>query len=133
MTPIQPYFLRAIYSWIVDNGCTPYILVDTSYNGVVVPTQYIENNKIVLNLSPNSVHNLSFNNEWVMFSARFSGSAWDIEIPVPAISAIYAKENGQGMVFDQNKEKVHQSQSPPARTESKKNWRSAKPSLKIVK
>ncbi len=129
MTPIRPYLLRTIYDWIVDNNCTPYILVDTNQNGVIVPEQYIENNQITLNLSPGSIRDLSFDNDWVMFNARFSGAAWDIEVPMSAVNAIYAKENGQGMVFDKNQEEAPQ---PPAQ-KILKTKKPSKPSLKIVK
>ncbi len=131
MTPIRPYLLRAVYDWIVDNNYTPYILVDTRQDGVVVPTQHIENNKIILNLSPGSVRNLSFENDWVMFNARFSGVARDIEVPISAVNAIYAKENGQGMVFDQNQEEAIQPE--PATQNPPKKKPPSKPSLKIVK
>ncbi len=128
MTPIRPYLLRAVYDWIVDNNYTPYILVDTRQNGVIVPEQYIENNQITLNLSPGSVRGLSFENDWVMFNARFSGVAWNIEFPISAVNAIYAKENGQGMVFDQNQDETPR---PTNQTSLKKQ--PSKPSLKIVK
>ncbi len=129
MTPIRPYLLRAVYYWVVDNGYTPYILVDTHQDGVVVPTEHIENNKIILNLSPSSVRDLSFENDWIMFNARFSGTAWNIEVPMSAVNAIYAKENGQGMVFDQNQEEIPQ--TPIQKSPKKKQ--PSKPSLKIVK
>ena len=129
MTPIRPYLLQAVYSWVLDNGNTPYILVDTRHEGIVVPAEYIENHQIILNLSPNSVRDLSFENGWVMFNARFSGAVWHIEVPISAVNAIYAKENGQGMVFDQHQEETPQ---PPAQNNLKKKQPS-KPSLKIVK
>ena len=88
------------------------------------------NNQITLNLSPGSVRDLSFENDWVMFNARFSGAAWNIELPISAVNAIYAKENGQGMVFDQNQEKTPQ----PTNTNQKSHKKQpSKPSLKIVK
>jgi stringent starvation protein B len=38
-------------------------------------------------------------NDAVMFNARFSGQPMTITVPVNAILAIYARENGQGMLF----------------------------------
>ena len=99
MTSTRPYLLRAIYDWIVDNGMTPHILVDTSVSEVEVPEQHIENNKIVLNINPSAVQDLEIGNEYLSFSARFSGKAEYILSPVNAVLAIYAKENAQGMMF----------------------------------
>ena len=99
MTSSRPYLIRAIYEWIVDNTKTPYLLVDAAYRGVVVPEAYIENDRIILNISPAAAHNISMSDEDVSFSARFKGQAMNVFIPVMAVLAIYAKENGQGMMF----------------------------------
>jgi len=100
LTPSQPYLLRAIYEWIVDNELTPYLLVDASNDDVHVPRQYVENGKIVLNIAPRAVSNLVLNNDAVQFNARFAGKPMDVSLPTYAVLAIYAKENGQGMVFN---------------------------------
>lgn len=99
MTSTRPYLLRALYDWIVDNNCTPYVMVNTEFTQVEVPREFIENGKIVLNISPQAVQGLSLENEWVNFSARFSGRSLPILFPVKAVLAIYAKENGKGMFF----------------------------------
>ena len=91
--------IRAIYEWIVDNGYTPHLLVDAQSPEVIVPTQYIENGKIVLNVSPTAVHALELSNEVVRFSARFGGTPMNVVVPVHAVLAVYARENGKGMVF----------------------------------
>jgi len=39
-------------------------------------------------------------NEDITFQARFSGSAFSVQVPIGAVAAIYARENGQGMGFD---------------------------------
>ncbi|HLD84301.1 MAG TPA: ClpXP protease specificity-enhancing factor [Coxiellaceae bacterium] len=101
MTPSRPYFIRAVYEWITDNGLTPHMLVDASKPGVSVPQQHVKDNKIVLNIAAEAVTNLSMANDWVNFNARFSGVAHRIRLPVLAIMAIYAVENGRGMFFDQ--------------------------------
>ena len=97
MTPTRPYLIRAMHDWIVDNNCTPHLLVDAAVEGVRVPKQYIENGMIVLNVAPSAVRSLDLGNEYVSFNARFAGTAHDIFVPVSAIQAIYARENGQGI------------------------------------
>jgi stringent starvation protein B len=99
MTSNRPYLLRAIYDWISDNNLTPYVLVDASVDGVRVPPQVIKNGQVVLNLAMRAVANLDLGNEWISFSARFSGVSQTINIPVHAVLALYAQENGQGMMF----------------------------------
>ncbi|MFK5970302.1 MAG: ClpXP protease specificity-enhancing factor [Candidatus Marithrix sp.] len=106
MTSIQPYLLRAFHDWIVDNGLTPYMLVDANYEDVAVPEQYVENSQIILNLSPTAVQNLLLDNDWVSFSARFSGQPFSVYVPIKAVLGVYAKENGKGMFFqDEDTEK----------------------------
>ena len=102
MTSSRPYLIRALHEWVVDNGLTPHILVNAEMEGVSVPHQFIEDGKIVLNISPSSVVGLELGNEYISFNARFSGSATDIFLPVTAVIALYARENGQGMVFGED-------------------------------
>ena len=104
MTSSRPYLIRAIYQWIVDSNLTPYLLVDTTQEGVNVPRDYVENGKIILNISPSAAQGLVLANEEVSFSARFAGKPSAIGFPVPAVLAIYAKENGQGMMFAEDEE-----------------------------
>lgn len=107
MTSSRPYLIRALYEWIVDNGLTPYMLVDTSLDSVSVPRAFVENGRIILNISPEATHSLVLGNEAVTFNARFSGTAMDVHVPVISVLAIYARENGQGMMFGE------QDDSPP--------------------
>jgi stringent starvation protein B len=100
MNSSRPYLMRAIYEWIVDNQCTPYILVDANMENVTVPQQYVKDGQIVLNISPTAVAQLQMLSDYVSFNARFSGVAMDVFIPVAAVMGIYARENGQGMLFD---------------------------------
>ena len=95
----KPYLVRAIYDWSLDEGLTPQIMVDVEVQGVVVPLNYVKDGKIVLNLHPNSVRDLELGNDYLLFSARFSGRAENITIPIEAVLAVYARENGQGIVF----------------------------------
>ena len=100
MNSNRPYLLRALYEWIVDNECTPYLLVECNVPGVVVPNEHIQEGKIVLNISPMAVRQLSMGNEFIEFDGRFSGRSMWISVPVGAVLAIYAKENNAGMGFE---------------------------------
>jgi stringent starvation protein B len=118
MTSRQPYLIRAFYDWILDNGLTPFLSVDAEYNGVEVPHNYVVDGQIVLNISSSSVRNLELGLEYILFDARFSGQAHHIVIPVKAVRAIFAKENGEGMAFvydqsDQGQESAMQSDNKP--------------------
>ncbi|MCX7513717.1 ClpXP protease specificity-enhancing factor [Frateuria sp. STR12] len=99
MSSNRPYLLRAIYDWITDNQLTPYVLVDASAEGVRVPPQVVKNGQVVLNLAMRAVANLELGNDYIGFQARFSGVSQAIRIPVSAVLALYAQENGQGMMF----------------------------------
>ncbi|MEO8808743.1 MAG: ClpXP protease specificity-enhancing factor [Rhodanobacter sp.] len=99
MSSNRPYLLRAIYDWITDNGLTPYLLIDATKEGVRVPAQVIKNGQVVLNLAVRAVANLDLGNEWITFQARFSGASHAIHVPLGAVLALYAQENGQGMMF----------------------------------
>ena len=99
LTSNRPYLIRALYEWISDNGLTPHLLVDSRLPGVMVPEHSIQNGKVVLNVSSTAVVNLEMNNDWLRFQARFRGKPMNVEIPVDAVIAIYARENGQGMMF----------------------------------
>lgn len=99
MTSNRPYLLRAFYQWIVDNECTPYIVVEADLPNVEVPPQTVRDGQVVLNISPNAVQNLLLEDTQVTFSARFGGVPFEVYVPVYAISAIYARENGAGSMF----------------------------------
>lgn len=99
MSSNRPYLLRAIYDWITDNQLTPYVLVDATVEGVRVPPQVVKNGQVVLNLAMRAVANLELGNDYIGFQARFSGVSQAIRIPVQAVLALYAQENGQGMMF----------------------------------
>ncbi len=100
MLPMQSYLVRALYDWILDGKCTPYLLVNTDMAGVSVPKQFIKDGQIVLNVEPTAVKNLIIDSEAVSFTASFGGIRQTIYAPILAVKAIYAMENGQGMVFE---------------------------------
>ncbi|MEZ5573654.1 MAG: ClpXP protease specificity-enhancing factor [Halioglobus sp.] len=128
MNSSRPYIMRALYEWIVDNNFTPYVLVDASMAEVVVPQQFVKDNQIVLNISPDAVVDLSISNQAVAFNGRFGGVATDVFVPISAVVGIYARENGQGMVFD-----PEEIVSPPDDTPPDPGKPEKRPALKIVK
>jgi len=97
----RPYLLRAMHEWMTDRGHTPHLVVNAMVNGVEVPSQHIQDGRIVLNVSYSAVHRLSLENDFVTFEARFSGVPRSIRVPLAAVLGIYARETGQGMVFSQ--------------------------------
>ena len=99
MSSSRPYLIRALHEWIIDNGLTPYLLVDAKVQDTHVPTQYVKEGHIVLNLSPQAIQRLHLGNQEITFSARFGGVSYDVVVPSGAVLAIYTKENGEGMVF----------------------------------
>ena len=96
----KPYLIRAFYDWIVDNACTPYLVVNADYPRCQVPSEHVENGEITLNISPTAIRDLKISNDLVEFRASFSGVVHIISAPVKAVLAIYAHENQQGMFFD---------------------------------
>ena len=128
MTPSRPYIMRALYEWIVDNDCTPYVLVDATIAGVVVPEQYVKDGQIVLNISPSAVMELNIANDLLSFNGRFGGVATDVMVPISAVVGIYARENGQGMVFEPEEPAPPPDDTPPGPGKTE-----GRPSLKIVK
>lgn len=130
MTPSRPYLVRALNEWIVDNDMTPYLVVDAGVQGVSVPEDYVTNGQIILNISPSAISQLLVDNEAVEFSARFGGVPMQVYVPVVAVMAIYAKENGQGMVFGTE---PGAPEPPSADDDIPPPPPSNKPSLKVVK
>jgi len=130
VTPSKPYVIRAIYDWIVDNNCTPHLLVDAESKGVEVPQDYVTDGQIVLNVSPSAVVNLQLSNESVSFSGRFGGVPVDIIVPVDGVIGIYARENGQGMIFDEESD-LDFDPEPPETDPTPPS--SDRPSLRLVK
>jgi len=99
MSSTRPYLLRALYEWITDNGLTPHILLDAAAAGLALPGQHVVDGKLVLNIGPDAVRGLHIDNEVLRCSARFGGVATPLQIPVQCVQAVYARENGKGIVF----------------------------------
>ncbi|WP_460027528.1 ClpXP protease specificity-enhancing factor [Methyloparacoccus murrellii] len=133
MSSLKPYLIRAIYDWIVDNHFTPYLLVNAEAEGTVVPRAYVQDGRIVLNIRPEAVQGLSLGNDHVLFSARFGGKPMQVDVPMRAVLALYAQENGRGMIFDEEEDGDEtQPPTPPEPTAPTPPPR-RKPTLKVVK
>ena len=100
LTPRRPYLLRAFYEWLLDNQLTPHLVVDVTLPGVQVPMEYARDGQIVLNIAPRAVGNLELANDEVRFNARFGGVPRQVSVPLAAVLAIYARENGAGTMFE---------------------------------
>ena len=137
MNSSRPYLVRALYEWIVDNDCTPHILVNSEYPSVQVPQGFASDGQIVLNVSPSAVRHLHMDNEAVSFEGRFGGVPHTLYVPISAILGIYARENGKGMVFDLevplegDDGSEPDDDGPPPGSEPPRP--SGRPSLKVVK
>jgi len=125
MTSSRPYLIRALYDWIVDNQCTPYVLVNALADEVLVPQDYVSpDGQVTLNISPTAIVDFVMDNNSLSFSARFGGISTGIYVPCHAVLGIYAKENQQGMIFEPESDP----QPPPQKKSASK-----KPALKVVK
>ena len=135
MNSNRPYLIRALYEWIAENDCTPHLLVNAEYPGIKVPPGYANDGQVVLNVSSSAVRHLQLGNDAVSFEGRFGGVPQSLYIPAAAVLAIYARENGQGMVFDLDApgagDDAGSDDTDPAGTEPPRP--SGRPSLKVVK
>jgi stringent starvation protein B len=120
MTSTRPYLIRAFYDWIVDNGCTPHVVVNAGAADVEVPNEYVDGGQIVLNIAVNAVQGLRLGDHEIEFQARFGGKVRRVCAPIHSILAIYAKENGRGMVFAEEEEGLPSPSSPEPGSHKKK-------------
>jgi stringent starvation protein B len=134
MTPLKYHLLRAAYDWAVENGLTPHVIVDAAGADVMVPARFVENGRIVLNVSPQAVQAFHFDAEAIAFSARFGGVAQNVHVPLASVLAVYARETGQGVSFPTDRSGTatasdsEPDKTPPDGTPPRKG-----PALKIVK
>ncbi|WP_375058502.1 ClpXP protease specificity-enhancing factor [Zobellella sp. DQSA1] len=144
MTPSRPYLLRAFYDWLLDNELTPHLLVNAEVPHTMVPRQYVEDGQIVLNIAPRAVVGLQMDNEAVSFSARFGGAPFQVYIPMAAIVAVQARENGAGTFFPPEPaydawlatadEEGDVTEPPPEMDESQPSTgKKGKPNLRVIK
>ena len=121
-----------MHEWMADNGHTPHVVVDASFDGVCVPSEHIKDGKIILNISDTAAHNLKLTNDAVSFRARFGGVPFDVWAPIRSVLGIYARETGQGMIFSHDTEQAEAKAEPPELQEEVVETRS-RPHLTIVK
>ena len=139
VTPTRPYMVRALYQWIEDNNLTPYLMVDATVKNVQIPTEHVQDGRIVLNIASRATGNMSMENDYIHFSARFGGVSQQIWVPLIAVLGIYAKENSQGMFFDPNEYDNYKPEEDASSTASKANAEAPKPKrdnkagLKVLK
>nr|VFJ49478.1 MAG: stringent starvation protein B [Candidatus Kentron sp. DK]VFJ49866.1 MAG: stringent starvation protein B [Candidatus Kentron sp. DK] len=141
MRSTRPYLIRAMHEWMLDNNLTPYLLVNTEVAGVSVPPRHIEENRITLNVSYSATKNLRMGNEQIDFSARFQGTPVSVQIPTQAVLAIYAKETGAGMAFQeessvesqQEEETGNERTATPPKPPVSGDGKPSRPVLRIVK
>lgn len=132
VTSNRPYLLRAVYQWIGDNDLTPYLLVDARQPGVRVPIHTVKDGQVVLNIAMRAVSELELSNDAVGFMARFGGVSHQVRVPIAAVLAIYAHENGQGMMFPpEPADEAADSATDPAAPDAKPKHKG--PSLRVVK
>ena len=136
LIPTRPYLIRAIRDWAMDNGLTPQLLVDASVDGIVIPEGYVQDGKIVLNVHTGAVKALELGNEFITFSARFGGVSYAIDLPIESVMAVFARENGRGLSFQEGETQQQiEQQSVGESEESSPNGQSSgprRPNLRLV-
>ena len=115
LIPTKPYMIRAINEWCIDNGLTPHLLVAVNKH-TRVPMAFVKDGEIVLNLNFSATKDLHIDNDAIVFSARFSGVSQNLYVPINAVKGIFARENGQGMFFEINKNEISEGQTAKSQT-----------------
>ena len=98
-TSKKPYFIRAMFEWISDNGYTPHLLIDASFENMSIPRNFVQNERITLNISSSATRNLTIDSDMISFDARFEGKTMNVQLPYEAVINIFARETGEGMAF----------------------------------
>ena len=129
----RPYLLRAMHEWITDSGHTPHVIVDALRPGVEVPTAYVKDGKIVLNLSSSATQRLQVKNDWIEFDARFAGVVHHVRVPMYAVLGVYARETGEGMVFSEIEKEPTPPQPPAQPDKSSSSGDARRAKLTVVK
>ena len=135
LIPTRPYLIRAIRNWAMDNGLTPQLLVDAGVDGIVIPGSHVQDGKIVLNVHTQAVKALELGNEFITFSARFGGNSHAINLPIQSVLAVFARENGQGIFFQEEETQHQMEQSTDDSKEHLPNGQSSgprRPYLRLV-
>ena len=124
-TSRRPYLIRAMHEWMTANRQTPHLVVDATATSAEVPKAYVRDGRITLNVGWQATQGLTLGNEWIEFSARFGGVAQRVRIPVASVLGIYARETGQGMLFQDDGDTP-----PPATSPGDTGTR---PKLRVIK
>ena len=135
LIPTRPYLIRAIREWTMDNGLTPQLLVDAGVDGIVIPGSHVQDGKIVLNVHTQAVKALELGNEFITFSARFGGNSHAINLPIQSVLAVFARENSQGIFFQEEETQHQMERSAGDSEESPSNGQSSgsrRPYLRLV-
>ena len=135
LIPTRPYLIRAIRDWAMDNRLTPQLLVDAGVDGIVIPGSHVQDGKIVLNVHTQAVKALELGNEFITFSARFGGNSHAINLPIQSVLAVFARENGQGIFFQEEETQHQMEQSADDSEEHLPNGQSSgprRPYLRLV-
>jgi stringent starvation protein B len=133
LTSTRPYLLRALYEWMADNGLTAHVIVDAGAAGVQVPRQAVRDGQVILNISAQATHRLALGNDALRFAARFGGREEWVEVPVAAVRAIFARENGRGMSFEDDNGPPPQAPPPAEPDGGPPGAPRGRPQLKVVK
>ncbi|MBT00164.1 MAG: ClpXP protease specificity-enhancing factor [Oceanospirillaceae bacterium] len=133
VTASRPYLLRALYEWLNDNSLTSHLVVDATVDGVKVPEAFVQDGQITLNIAPGAIQGLLMDNSAVSFNARFSGQPMNVYVPVAAVLAIYARENGVGMGFGAEPGADALIAEPEPEPPTPQGGGGGRPSLKVVK
>ncbi len=107
-----PYLIRALHEWIVDCQLTPYLMVSVDSDQVRVPADYVSDGRIVLNVSPAAIRDFLVADAGVSFAGRFGGRPFDVYLPTIIVLAIYARETGEGMVFEDHTDPASVDEDP---------------------
>lgn len=134
----RPYLIRAIYDWCCDNDYTPHVLVAADHPGVVVPREYVQDGRITLNISAIAVQDLNLHSDPIWFSARFGGRPMDVQFPAAAVLAVFARENGEGVLFGEVEQADASAETgttggPGRDPEPPKPTKPGRPQLRVVK
>ena len=129
----RTYLIRAVYEWETDNGCTPHMLVAADYPGVIVPQEFVQEGRITLNIAPMAVQGLNLEIEPIWFSARFSGRSFEVSVPSGAVLAVFARENGEGIVFGEVEPVIPGDAPPPEAPTPPSKPAGGRAHLKLVK
>ena len=132
MSSTVPYLVRAIFDWIVDNECTPHLVVDAEIDNTDVPLDYVKDGQIVLNIGPMAVVDLTLGDDGIFFRGRFGGNSRDVHVPMNAVLGIIARENGEGMWFPRKEHPENPDDEPPRGERGNRKGNDG-PKLKVVK